>query len=429
MPIRQSQVIFRIKANREFITRQEGLLSFRKSQEFFVIGTAGPDASTYYYVSTNKSLPFARGAVTGLVPIDHFTSRSGLTLQQRRNQYQQQQYQASVQSAPRIPCAVSLSMPPARKQRYCIRMAGMLPEGEDEEPSFKLVIHARPAPCRGRGDDGSSYEPTSTTRFAQECLSSFMMDSSSGSGALRSDVSSSAAIRKQIGLPVLPGKSSNGVLATFKSGWSMATAGKQKKDRAPGLSIVTNGQQSIVTNGQQSIASTGRQSIASTGQQSIVTTGQQSIMTTGRQSIMTTGRQSIMTTGRQSIITTGRQSFATFGEEAQLPEGWNGRRRSSGGGTIDYIYATVQELHKMDKALREAQVTREAIRDLPRAVPSARGKIEDRVSDWEDYFDELSRFIARHVRERQGVFSSMKPDGRKRADSGFSLTAGEFVLS
>jgi hypothetical protein len=75
-----SQLIFRIKSTAAYYSdsSDESVLSFRHGQEFFVIGT---NEDEFYLVTTNKSLPFARGSVTGKVPMSYFAFSYGQILQ------------------------------------------------------------------------------------------------------------------------------------------------------------------------------------------------------------------------------------------------------------------------------------------------------------------------------------------------------------
>jgi hypothetical protein len=130
-------LIFRIKSNASLYSEDPSILSFRHGQEFFVIGTM--DAS-FYIVTTNKSLPFARGSVTGKVPMSHFASRSGQSLQQRRNQYHSQKAAVSTSSSSKE-AYLSLSLPPApKKARYSISLAGLT---SGQSPAFKLVVQSK----------------------------------------------------------------------------------------------------------------------------------------------------------------------------------------------------------------------------------------------------------------------------------------------
>jgi hypothetical protein len=67
-----STTIFKIRAHTDYITerKQKDVLSFRKGQPFYALSS---DYETgLYFVSTQFSVPFARTAVVGLVPIEYF---------------------------------------------------------------------------------------------------------------------------------------------------------------------------------------------------------------------------------------------------------------------------------------------------------------------------------------------------------------------
>lgn len=128
-----ASLIFRIKAREALYSNDENVLSFKHGQEFFAIHTTNDNS--HYLVTTNKSLPFARGSTSGLVPVSHFASRKGASIQQRRTAYQSQKATSAPKSISKD--FLNLSLPPApKKQRYSISLAGLT---SGTTPAFKLV--------------------------------------------------------------------------------------------------------------------------------------------------------------------------------------------------------------------------------------------------------------------------------------------------
>ena len=68
-----SSTIFKIRAHSDFIAKtseSNEILSFRKGQPFYALNADYEKGM--YFVSTQFAVPFARTAVSGLVPMDHF---------------------------------------------------------------------------------------------------------------------------------------------------------------------------------------------------------------------------------------------------------------------------------------------------------------------------------------------------------------------
>jgi hypothetical protein len=114
-----SSTIFKIKATSDFYADpfQTTVLSFRKGQAFYALSLN--EETNSYFVSTQFSTPFARGAITGTVPADYFVIQDNFGNKLPSSIYRKTQLVAPTQNAVnRVPQKIADIM--STPQQYAV---------------------------------------------------------------------------------------------------------------------------------------------------------------------------------------------------------------------------------------------------------------------------------------------------------------------